>query len=233
MAIPKFNKIIIDGIFYDILPYTFHPNFDEYGISSTVEFTFTGNNFVVVHGRANENDFSKRRKIYSRGWIVEFSGESPATSEMYDQLRTLYTLQKPFWIQFDNEMSRCYANLETVGTEYRSYYTPTYPIFPYGHEPGDDADDFTGCIFIDGELYSGSITVDRENGVITFPDTIVLTQQSRVQMKYTWRDYVTIAMFDGRNLQETTQNVYTISLLLESRELPAASTISWNTNPYN
>jgi hypothetical protein len=200
------------------LPGQFESVMDEFGVKS-VSYSMMDMRRIVIVKQAPESTTDKyihKRKIWRQAWVASWDDDSPMDLIMRDQIFTLYTLQKNFWLQFDDEMTRCKANLFTIGADWKSYFTPTYPIVPYGWEP-NDLKPHNGNIFVqnpDGTVstYWSNFETDNEIGMVEFYSA--LTQEHKVQMSYTWRSFVRIMECNIRP-NEIAQNKYTGTVVFE------------------
>lgn len=88
--------------------------------------------------------------------------------------------------------------LERHPTDTRTYYTPTYPIAPYGYTPFYNyGKTHFGNILENGvQLVSTDFKVDDETGTIVFdvsPVTMDSIEESTISMNYTWRAFVRVS----------------------------------------
>lgn len=214
MAELLLEKFVIDGVQHDYLPGAFEDlTTGDFKVRAESYPILNNKRLVVVQSAPADTDnlYAERRKLSRQAWRASFDAEAWMDMCMRDQLMTLYTLQKSFWIQFDDEMSRCLGNLFTVGREFRGYFTPTYPIAPFGYTP-DNPTYYNGTIYVNGVGVTGGFDVDSETGMVRFTDA--LDVDAKVQMKYTWRVFVRIAEIDIKaNL--LAQGTYVGSVIFE------------------
>lgn len=189
------NKFIVDGIHHEFLPATFEQIEDDYGVHRQSTPTVDLGRIVVVNQPTEDtlNPYIEKRKLFRQAWKVSWTEDTFMSRCMFDHLKTLYTLQKSVWMQYDDVMTREAANLFTIGNEYRSYFTPTYPIAPYGYEPTNPTT-YPGFVFINYNAQASGFTVDSDVGMVRF-DTALL-ESSSVIMAYTWKAFVQITFFD-------------------------------------
>lgn len=210
---PEFilNRFIVEGVHYEYLPGRWqHITDDNYGVSAMSYKTVTQDRVVVVqkpYSATNAN--VGKRKVVKQAWVAAFDQESFVDICMYDHLKHLYETQANFWIQYDDEMSRCFAIARPLYNERQVYLTPTFPIFPKGWSPTNGA---TFTVYVDDVEVTTGFTVDQEHGLIIF-DT-AHTTDVQVQVAYTWRAYVRLS---GFNLQPSVlaQHVYVGELVFE------------------
>lgn len=210
---PEFilNRFIVEGVHYEYLPGRWqHITDDNYGVTAMSYKTITQDRVVVVqkpYSATNTN--VGKRKVVKQAWVAAFDQESFVDVCMYDHLKHLYETQANFWIQYDDEMSRCFAIARPLYNERQVYLTPTFPIFPKGWSPTNGA---TFTVYVNDVEVTTGFTVDQEHGLIIF-DT-AHTTDVQVQVAYTWRAYVRLS---GFNLQPSVlaQHVYVGELVFE------------------
>lgn len=225
----KIDVLILDGVEVPDLPSGFTQLNMEYGTREQSFIAINGRR-LVVHSSANTTELKPqgyKRKNQRQAWKFQWTGtEAIVTEPMSTILRELYESQRGFWVQFDNEMMRSWARCLSIGFDIlrpeldHAYFTPTFPIFPYGWEPGDDPDDFSGCIMVNNRLYTGDYTVDRELGLLTISGSSKLfTDRTKVLMKYTWIAYVRVQMLDIQPIS-IAQTYSSAELVLEQIAIP-------------
>ena len=210
------DYLIIDGFSYDWLPLNFTPlTTPEYGVRSSRPPTLDLGAQIVTNTEADTEDapYASIRKIKRQAWAVEFDIIDQC---MFDHIKVLYDTQKFFFIQFDDEMSRDDAPLIRSGSSGKTFFTPTYPIQPYGYYPGAVVS-YAGTIKVyDGtnaiSIYSGA-TITPSTGMIEFANPLI--EDVVVAMSYTWRCYVRIAGFDLRPRNDIPQGMYGGSIIIE------------------
>lgn len=227
-----FNEFIVDGVAHTYLPASFTNVNEQWGVRSTSYPTLDLKNVIVIEQAASNNNepYSGKRKIHRQAWKADWEQEAFMSFDMYDHLRELYTLQKTFWLQYDDEMSRDGARLETMGDDFRSYFTPTYPIAPYGYDPQNQVR-YNGTIFKNGyPLPSNTYWVDSELGIVRITsDKPALTITDEITMAYTWRSFVRILSFDMRPVSKVAQTGYVGTIVFEQVK-PNTSYDPWRTN---
>lgn len=113
-----------------------------------------------------------------------------------DHLYTLYTLQKPFWIQFDDEMSFDCVAMEPLDANRTQYVTPTYPVAFYRSSDPEGARQVEHAYF--QVYFNGSEAkwddnpwrFDSEIGLLIFQNPV--PSDIIVSIRYLWRAYVRI-----------------------------------------
>lgn len=210
-----YNKFIVDGVQHEHLPGNFtNVNDPTWSVRSNTYPTLDLKNVVVIE-QANSDDrypYNGKRKVQRQAWVAEFSSDSFMSFDMYDHLRELFTIQKSFWLQYDDEMSRDAARLETMGNDFQSYYTPTFPIAPYGYGPTHVVD-YNGTVWVNNVPKFSGFSIDSELGVVKF--STALNISSEVLMAYTWRSFVRIMAFDMRPMSQVAQTGYTGTVVFE------------------
>lgn len=243
------NYFIVDGLFHTDLPSAFSQLTDEnFGSESTSIHTSDGNKVVTLQSAPipdteDYRDYVHRRKILVQAWKADWSEESLLSVLIAEQLRVLYETQKPFWIQYDDEMARCWGRAIgfdrdlTDANNPHVLFTPHYPIFPFGHEPPEDASAATawdGMVMVGKvPLPSGTFTVYPDSGMIFInAGGVQYSDRINVHVKYTWRGYVRI-----RELQLSPQTIaqkyYTGTVVFEQIAVPIAGVaLAWSDPPY-
>lgn len=219
------NRFIVDGIHHEFLPGAFEElEDDEYGVRRMSDKVLSGERFVTTVQKYSDtnNPYIHQRKIHRQAWGAEWGADSFMDLEMYDHLRTLYTLQKPFWLQYDDVMSREGAQLYNYSNDYKAYFTPTYPIAPFGHTPIAPLG-YEATVVVNNQVKFSGFTIDSEIGCVRF-DT-ALTASDEVFMAYTWKSYVIINKF---NLEcKIAQDLYEGSIVFEQIR-PNYTSNPWN-----
>lgn len=189
------GKFIVEGRHYEWLPGEWNKS-PEFGPRKQTIPTLDLRHITVVQQAPTTTDtYIELRKVHRQAWTVSWTENAPMDLFMRDHLETLYTLQKEFWIQFDDEMTREGAILETIGTEYKAYFTPTFPIMPYGSIPSAPTN-YNGTVYVNGTAQYTGFTVDSEIGMVRFNSA--LTSSDIVQMAYSWKARVRIEQCDIR-----------------------------------
>jgi hypothetical protein len=149
-----------------------------------------GRNLTVVQRPEDVggNDINSRQ-IYHQAWEATWGADSFMYADMRDYLINLQNLKDPFWLQYDDHMSRVGAYLIPADTTYLTYLTPTYPIVPFGNTPLVPQS-YVNHIYVDGTPISSGYTVDNERGVVLFGTPY--TSSNVLTMDYTWNCYCTV-----------------------------------------
>lgn len=228
-----YDKFIVDGVQHTYLPGSFtNVTEPQWSVRSNSYPALDLKNIIVIEQAPSDNTepYSGKRVVHRQAWKATWEQESFMSFDMYDHLRILFTLQKTFWLQYDDEMSRDGARLDTIGEDYKSYFTPTYPIAPYGYDPQNNVG-YPGTVFVNGYPYpSNSFWVDSELGIvrITKPTT-GLVSTDEVTMAYTWRSFVRILSFDMQPVSKVAQVGYVGTVVFEQMR-PNTSYDPWRTN---
>jgi hypothetical protein len=238
----RLNKIVVDGMFFNDLPSKLDQIIDEdYGVRLDSHRTLNHRRVIVTETAqtATPNNYRQKRKIHQQAWRFGWDTESFMTPALAGLINELYETQKPFWIQADDEMSRCWGRCLTVGNDIfdnltpHAYFTPTYPIFPYGHEPGEDSDVWPDSLMVEGKLWDGYYTVDRETGLVLIePERSQFNHRTKVHFKYTWRAYVRIKSVEIYAYQ-LAQTYYVGDVVFEQVPIPVmGAELAWREEPY-
>jgi hypothetical protein len=226
----KPEKFVMEGIEYDIVPSKFNQLIqDGYGVTTDSIPVFGGRNVIVGHtGHPGAGTYEYLRRIRRQGWEAAWDFEDSAASlELRNHLFRLYTTQAGFWVQLDDEMSREWARLNigsnaTFNTDDDvPFFTPTYPIFPFGYEEGDAITWPNSDLYVANKKWTAGYSVDQETGlVLVTPDSRQFDYRTKVHFRYTWRAYVRISYMSMRPV-EINRYVYTGTVLFEQLEFPA------------
>lgn len=174
---------IIDGAEYTWLPGNIK-RLPDRGVRKQTYDTLDLKNITVVH-EAPVNaaiTYAEDRKVHRQAWIVEWAQNAPCDEIMRDHFELLKDLQKEVWVQFDDEMSRDDCILRTVGTDYKAYFTPTFPIAPFGYE---DVQTYANTVYVNDVPQASGFTVTSDLGLVRFDNA--LSVDDVVTMDYTWR----------------------------------------------
>lgn len=221
------NKFIADGIHFDYPPGQFEHLEDEYGVPRMSVPTLEGRRLVLVNAYHDSLDYPgvHKRKLHRQAWKASWSEEAFMDSCMYNYLRNLYTLQKPFWIQFDDVMTRSGTNLFCPDEVRKDYFTPTYPIAPYEYDNAN-LNNYNGTVFVNFEPQWNNFTVDSDIGLVRF--ATALEETDIVHMAYTWKAFVQIVSIDLYPF-EFGNEVYAGTVVFEQIN-PNYSYDPWNIN---
>lgn len=158
------------------------------------------------------------RQMWSVGWSSAFMSWC-----MRDHLMTLYSLQKGFWLRYDDEMSREGVTLQAVNTARTQFVTPTYPIAMY--RTGDPDQEYRNeHLYVEVRIDNVEVDwnvnpyrIDHEIGLIVFKNAVSAT--SFVQIKYLWRAFVRVKEISLAQLAMA-QHVYTGTVVFEEMSAP-------------
>lgn len=195
----------VDGVPYEWAPINWK-ELETHQVRRSSEINININRNRMSHIAVEENVYAQARRLRRQAWTGTWAGEDSFMDDcMRDHLANLYSLQKPFWLQFDDEMSQPLCKLnspfaDSLGFEsggitvdiYKAYFTPTYPIKPLGYSPINTGVTYDEQVFVNGTPIADSqFTVDEEIGMVLF--NIPLTVNDIVTMRYRWRCHVHIA----------------------------------------
>lgn len=201
------DKFVMDGHIFDIVPEMF-TNVQSQGKESVT--TLAKAKVSTSSASVNTNS---RLNIENRNhvWQVFKADFTAVPPDMYDLVQNLYSVNKSFFIRFDEEMSRfindpqivysteCY----NVNESNRIFLLPTYPVKQENYTPNVN-DDFEYHLYLyDGADYvaiQSGFSLDTQTGVITFDSK--LADGVRVIAKYSWRAKVRILDYALRELDE-------------------------------
>jgi hypothetical protein len=203
----KLGVFILDGVEYEEIPSSFELQSDEYGLRSTSHRLLQGHRVVSTETAHDVGTYTHLRRILVQAWKADWNDDgSHMGVDLRNHLERLYHTQEPVWIRLDDEMSRCYGKC-TPGNkafqrneEAKPYFTPTYPIFPYGWDGQTTTiNDFEPeDLIVQGRIYSGDWEVDNETGLVLIaPTARKFTDTTKVHFRYTWGAYVFVKEFDA------------------------------------
>jgi len=162
------------------------------------------------------------RYVIRQAWEVEWNG-AVLDMEMRDHLYTLYTLQKGFWISYDEEQSREMVSLDPINADRTQFLTPTYPVAIYRDSDLVGNRQFEHQyikVFVDGKLARWSDyqwRLDPDIGLLVFEQSI--PADSVVSVSYLWRAYVRIREIELKT-KDMAQVNYEGALILEQLQPP-------------
>ena len=208
------DSFVVDGVIYPYLP----EQFTTFAYDNNASADTLHKNMVAVGDRST--DTAARPYIYKRNelwqtWRADFT---VVGQEFVDQILALYSINKNFFIRFDDEMSRTIngdyvdsmTELHNVNGDRRVYLTPTYPIKQSGYSPLlQDVFDYHVYLF-DGTDFLNikeGFSVDKHSGTVVFQSKLLDT--TRVFMAYTWRIKVRVADYNFQEISEEANTYYT------------------------
>lgn len=226
------NSVIIEDVVYQWTPDGFIFDTSEFGIRSKSNAVLDNARVVttqsVISGTswiANDVElFQDARLSLGQAVTLTWSTKGFTTMCMRDHLYTLYTTQKKFWLQCDDDMSYDLALLTATDTSYQYYITPTYPIgfmrnrdtsSPYTTQY-DYIQVYKNGVVLDWE--SNPWRFDTKTGLMWFATPMLSTDA--IQLKYVWRMYVRVVTASVDAL-DIAQNTYGGSVVLEQVDPPA------------
>jgi hypothetical protein len=151
------------------------------------------------------------RYLVQQAWRADWQ-EAYVDLCMRDHFYLLYSLQKAFWIQFDDEMSYECVAMEPISVDRRQFITPTYPIAFHRSSDAEGARQIEHAYF---EVYfNGGLAkwednpwrFDPEIGLLIFQNAI--PSDMIVSIRYLWRAYVRIRNL-GFTIAALAQGPYT------------------------
>ncbi len=205
------DYFIIEGVKYPFVPTSFRQvNKPQQSYYKTV-----ANKAVVVDSGTNTSEATIRasaRRVGTQVFAVTWNA-MPRT--MVDHIKSLFHNARAFYVQYDDEQSFDYERIFDVQSDRICFFTPTYPIYPYGYTPASP-ETFAGDVFISEggtvNSLSAGFTVQQTLGAVLF-DTQV-TAPTEVFMRYTWRCPVLITGLVVQELDAISKNFYDVSLVM-------------------
>jgi hypothetical protein len=232
------GRFILEDVEYDSLPDGWQWLSGEDGLKGETVRTLTQTRKNIVQpARTGKNWYSysdesfsgdavnkyvDARYIVSQVWSVSWNNAFMSWC-MRDHLMTLYTLQKGFWLQYDDEMSRDCATLQAIDSDRTQFVTPTYPIAFYRKGDPDGQYSLDTCYFelrIDNVIVDWNdnpYRIDPDIGLVVFESSI--NANSIVTLKYLWRAYVRIKELNLAQLVMA-QHLYVGTVVFEQLKPP-------------
>jgi hypothetical protein len=216
------HVVIIDDVKYDCAPETIQYGYgDGYGVVgdtvltagltrvSQVQTVSSNEGWWSVETGDTEptNKLTNNSVSKKMAWNANWNQSSPMSVCMRDHLMGLSVTQRPFWIQFDEEMSREYEKLTPIDDLSLKFQLPTYPV-AY-HTTASETADNTYNLFPYIQLYDDTNTLIEEPALIN-PETgliVFTTGRDVVYVKYLWRAFVRVKAISLDNIQWS-QDIY-------------------------
>ena len=229
-----YGKIGINGLCFDDIPSRISKLTQDYGVVVDTLPTFNSSKATIGASRANDGvTYIHKLRTPAQAFTLQWDSSLVKVSQpMYKQLKKLYDTQADFWIQMDDEMSRSYGLCTLAGHEFtdplsdKVYVTPTYPVYPLGHE-GTDPIDWTGALFINNKPTDVAFSVNSLFGLVVIPGTgYNFTERTDVKLRYTWRCFVRIRNFN-LVVEKFAQRYYTGSIEVEQVFVDTYPTCTW------
>jgi hypothetical protein len=206
-----------------------------YGVRSEVSLMQDGNYITVAQNSAalpGSVTNVGQRLGYSQAWDASWSMEGWLDHTGYDFLKLLRDTATPFWLQYDDEMTRdTPLLLLNPSKDLQTFLTPTYPIFPYQVDPPITTQNHT-AIYLNGSttpINQGAypFTFSNEYGIIHF--TSPLPSNSIITMSYSWRAYVLITKFQMQTTSASIANhIFIGNVTFTQLPFPVTDTDWWN-----
>lgn len=222
--------LIINETEYPDVPVKMSMVVEDYGVRSTSKRLLGGKRIVTVDSSADVGDYTHYRRSKVQAWNAVWDGKESWIDDVFRQeLKYLYDTQTPFYMQLDGEMSRCYgravvANVNELDDQSKpkAYFTPTYPIFPYGYVPGGSVSWGNPQDLVVAQNYwAGSYTVDQQTGLLLIsPGTYKFSNSTKVYFRYTWRAYLRIVSFVWEPI-DVSQTIYSANMIVEQLPFPS------------
>ena len=224
MPVPNFslqdNVIIIDDTIYDYAPATIQYGYSAgYGVVGDTVLTADLTRVTQVQtGDSsdgwyvnNVNEFVENSISNKMLWNMNWTETSWMNVCMRDHLMGLYTSQRPFWIQFDEEMSRDGFTLEAIDDTNKLFQLPTFPVAYYTTATSTASNSYIVNPYLQiftsanpSVLETTLFRVNLDSGLIKFNTAIA---SGKIVVKYLWRAYVKIKQINLSPIQWS-QDIY-------------------------
>jgi hypothetical protein len=225
------NVFVVRGVQFTTVPGKWEIlNSSPYGVRDSVAATADGSNLLIIHQPAdilNTGIGIEQRLNKNQAFQATWDTGSWMDACMYNYLKQLYETNTPFWLQFDDEMSRL-ANpvlFNNPSSDLQTFFTPTYPAFPYGFTPTNVAFHLESMVydttkfFINNVSGVGALTLlySPEYGIIK--TSAPLSVGGQLSGLYTWRLYCRISQLNlhGFNLGD---HVYAGTVIFSQIKFP-------------
>lgn len=216
------HVIILDDVKYDCAPESIQFGYgDGYGVVGDTVLTAGLSRVSQVQTvsstdgwwSVDSGDTDPTNKLTSNSvstkmaWNCNWNQNSPMNVCMRDHLMGLSSTQRPFWIQFDEEMSREGEKLYPIDATGERFQLPTYPVayFTTASDTADKSYNIFPYIQIFDEtdtLLSQPILINKDTGLI-----VTQVPQTYIKVKYLWRAFVRVKAISLDNIQWS-QNIY-------------------------
>lgn len=217
----QLNSFVIQEIAYEDLPNEWVHDFKSSGVQGETVPTVDNYNVRITPARSTSTVLNNEQRIIKRNvWLGQWD---TMDLNMKDHLLELYSSDTLFYIKYDDVMSRNAVKLESINkpSERRTFWTPTYPAFPY-----DYPDNLLDKIYLYNthtdtwvQLTAGYNQLAEEGQIIL--DTAVAPWVD-VYMWYTWRARVRIRNLNLNPKNGVAKDVYTG--VVEFEQAPLNST---------
>lgn len=200
-----YEKLIVDGVHHDHLPSDYYYDLGSQSIAVAED---TGVNLNTILTTIRQPWGLDLRERVLRGRTITLNwrfGETtaPMCQCLHDQLQTLFSLQRAFYVQFDNMTSRTAGRLFTDDhTGY--FYTSDYPIVKRGRTPYADGDSYS--IAYDGPPLAPPVSllsVDEKTGVVEVEHPPTAHTGYVLSMNYAVRHFCVIESLALRAIPNT------------------------------
>ena len=209
------HVIIIDDVKYDCAPETLQYGYgDGYGVVGDTVLTAALTRVSQVQTVSSDegwwsvepaatvptNKFTSNSVSTKMAWNANWNQNSPMSVCMRDHLMGLSVTQRPFWIQFDEEMSREGEVLRPIDSTNKRFQLPTYPVAYF--TTASDTADSTYNVFPYIQLFDGDdlivepFLVNKDTGLI-----LLDTAYGELTVKYLWRAFVRVKAISLDNIQ--------------------------------
>lgn len=223
------NVIIIDDVKYDYAPDSLVYGYnDGYGVVgdtvltagltrvSQVQTVTEKEGWWSVEPSDTEptNKLSSNSVSQKMAWTMNWNQNSPMNLCMRDHLFGLSVTQRPFWLQFDEEMSRESEKLFPISEDNMTYQLPTNPVayFTTATDTADNTYNVYPYIQIfdqNNDPVTSPVFVNEKTGVIRLVEVF-----QYINVKYLWRAFVRVKAISLDPIQWA-QNVYGGTVIFE------------------
>jgi len=151
---------------------------------------------------------------------VVWDMSNPCIDEARQVLMKARETQVAIPVQFDIIMSRNITKLAPVGTNFRYFKTPTWPILPFDHTSGPYNWNFH--LYVNGEVVDSTrFSVDADNGFFIFRNDEV-GESDTVSARYQWRANCVVQTVVDSRISSIDRDMYEV----QARLVPVIETVN-------
>lgn len=209
-----YEKILIGDVLTDQTPSGFTWRFSESNMESMRDQT-NGALEVMAQVRSEANGLIMRHPVIDIVWDLD----NPCIDEVRQVLLNARETQVPIPVQFDVIMSRNITKIIPVGTNYRYFKTPTWPILPFDHVSGPY--NWNDHLYVNGEAVDSTrFSVDADLGFFIFRYDEV-GESDTVSARYQWRANCVVQTVVDSRVAEIDNDIYEV----QTRLVPVLQTV--------
>lgn len=172
-----------------------------------IRHNISSQNVQSIQSLAGYDGKITRHPVLTLSW----DETNPATDWTWRTLLDAFEQQTPIMCQFDILLSRNVTKVTAIGSDFRNFKTPTFPIVPVDYESGTM--DWTGHVFINmSPVPVDDFEVEPNTGVLTLKLGAVGVSDT-VSMKYQWRAEIYVVGFESMRLEDHYPDQYKVQVI--------------------